>query len=47
MENGLESQQAYPVKYYYEECPVCLGTGQFEDEDCYKCKGKGYVEEKR
>ena len=43
----LESNQAYPVKYYLEACPECLGTGQTkEGEQCQKCKGKGWVEEK-
>jgi len=25
------------------ECPVCLGTGEFETEECYECGGTGEV----
>jgi len=32
----------------YEECPLCRGTGMFEDDDgypdtCPECNGKGKV----
>ena len=24
-------------------CPVCLGTGKYEDRQCHGCNGKGWV----
>ncbi len=27
-----------------EECPICDGEGDYNDEVCYYCDGEGYVE---
>ena len=27
-----------------ERCPVCCGSGKYNDEVCHGCNGKGWVE---
>jgi len=27
-----------------EKCPVCEGTGKYEDRQCHGCDGKGWVQ---
>jgi len=26
-----------------EKCPVCNGSGKYEEKDCHGCNGKGWI----
>jgi len=48
--NGKKNRTLSPKPFFYstpqphaQKCPICYGSGKYNNETCHGCGGKGWV----